>query len=157
LKTASTVPDKVSKAEAGYVCTPGCNYLCGECQFRKGESQCAFFGPAAGISFTEGSCNAWKSGDPKGVPWLKPYYGFAELGYAENKNGFGCKRCEHFGAGKNDCEKVDRKSPGLTPGIISAEACCDFQKPDKERAQMTDGKLVQILKASPGDRVLRFR
>lgn len=135
----------ITKAQAGYICNDATDYLCGDCQFRKDGSHCAYFGPKVPISLTAGSCNRFKQGDPDGVPWLKPYFTKIELGYVENKNGFGCKRCEHFAVGRNDCNEVDKNSPGDTPGKIDLRACCDFQEPDKVRGQMTNEELVKIL------------
>lgn len=146
----------ITKAQAGYVCSPGSDYLCQGCQFRRDDSHCAYFGPAVPISFSEGSCNRWKIGAAI-TPWLEPYLTKVQLGYVENKNGFGCRRCSEFKIGKDDCEVVERGSPGFTPGIISPEGCCDFQQPDKKRGQMTNQELVQILKPAAHTPVLRFR
>jgi hypothetical protein len=136
----------ITKAQAGYVCTQDTDYLCGDCQFRKNKARCAYFGPSVPISFENGSCNRWKAGEPEGIPWLEPYFTKIQLGYVEAIHGFGCKRCAEFKVGRNACELVDRSSPGFTPGIISPQACCDFQKPDRIRGQMSNAELVQILK-----------
>ena len=135
----------ITKAQAGYICNPETHYLCGECQFLKMEDRCAYFGPNQMVSQTTGSCNRFKAGETDTAPWLKPFLTKVELGYMENAEGFGCQRCEEFKVGRDACKKVDRDSPGDTPGKIKPRACCDFWEADGKRAKMTDGQLVQLM------------
>ena len=144
--------DKCSKSEAGYVAQPDSNFLCGECTFRKGThdaGRCAYFAPDVPISYTEGSCNFWKFGHET-VPWLKPYYTKQIAGYAESRHGFGCKRCKEAIVEHNDCRKVDKDSPGFTPGIISAaKGCCSLWEKDPARGHLTSQQLISFIGAAP--------
>ncbi len=153
----------ITKADAGYVYRPETQYRCGECIFAKPldgakivpvketQAACAFFGPATNISPTKGSCIYYTHGHPEDfdIPWIA-LFTKDQLGYAENKNGFSCKRCEYFAIQANDCRKpVDKDSEGDTPGLIHPNACCDFQTPDKKRGQMeTAALLIMIEKSS---------
>lgn len=144
---------KVSKAQALYTYHPEVAYTCESCVFEKdanGKDFCAFFGPSVEISEANGSCGYYSHGHEGApeVPWLSLFTP-QELGYGENRNGFSCKRCVHFGVGKNDCNLVDRKSSGDTPGIISPNACCSLWELDPKRGSMSDKQLVQILAAKP--------
>lgn len=144
--------EKLEKEAAGYLFRPETSYVCGECVMHKplpGDKYgCAFFGPGETVSLTEGSCGYFSHGHPpkppNEVPWL-PVWTKLELGYAENKNGFSCKRCEEFIVGRNDCKKVDKDSDGDTPGDISPNACCSNWERDTVRGNMATGMLVKIL------------
>lgn len=145
----------ISKAEAGYVCNAGTDYLCGDCQFHKDANgaRCAYYGPIIPISLTAGSCNRFKFGTGD-VPWLKPYFTKIQLGYLENVPGFGCKRCEELLPKEHACKRVDKDTPGFTPGRIESTGCCDFWERDVVRGGMTDDQLSKAL--SGGRVVLRI-
>lgn len=145
---------KITKAEAGYVFAPKSDVTCEDCQFRRDTGHCAYFGPSVTISFPEGSCNRWKQGNSAGVPFLEPFFAKEQLGYVENKNGFGCRCCKHFSPSKDDCDEVNKNSPGFNPGTISPYGCCDFQKPDPERGEMSERQLVKIVEKSKA-RIIR--
>lgn len=138
----------VTKAEAGYVLAE--DTRCKNCQFLKGTTfapRCAWMGPEVPVSLTEGGCNEFKAGDPEGVPYLAPYLTKIQVGYLENKNGFGCRRCENFKPSERGCRTVDKNSPGFTPGVIAAKACCDFWEKDALRGEMTEKQLLDALPA----------
>jgi hypothetical protein len=145
---------KIPKASALYVFRPETNYTCGICVFMKDRSKgngCAFFGPSESVDANSGSCGYFTHADPKkhpDVPWLG-LFTKGELGYYENPQGFSCKRCEYFGVGKNDCERVDRYSDGDTPGVIAQNACCSLWEPDSRRATMSDEQLIQVISSKP--------
>ncbi len=141
---------KVSKAEAGYISRPGSEFLCGGCvmlkELGKGGFGCAWFGPAETVSATSGSCNWFAQGDHAklAIPWLG-LYTKTELGYAENKGGFGCRRCEYIAIPERMCRKVDENSAGDTPGEISpTTGCCGLWDGDKKRKKMTTPELMQM-------------
>lgn len=140
---------RVTKAQAGYINVPGTDFTCASCCFLKdsggGAWGCAYFGPAETVSRETGSCNRWAWG-PRGsaLPWLDNF-NKTELGYAENKTGFGCKRCEYFSIAKRDCKKVDKDSAGDTPGSISVDGCCDFQEPDTWRGKLDHVELNELI------------
>jgi len=117
-----------------------------------GKDFCAFFGPATTINEEIGSCNYYSHGEPEkekiDVPWLSIFTKI-QLGYAENRPGFSCKRCSHFGVGKNDCNFVDKSSPGDTAGEINPNACCSLWTRDPKRGGLSDEALVKILSAKP--------
>lgn len=145
--------NKLEKQAAGYLFRPETHYVCGECVFHKplpgdGKFGCVLFGPGETISLTKGSCDYFSHGHvPKdGIPWLGIWTKL-ELGYAENENGFSCKRCEEFIVGQNDCKKVDKDSEGDTPGTISPNGCCSNWEHDPIRGSLPDDRLVQILSA----------
>lgn len=146
---------KITKAQAGYTFHPDVPaYVCEDCIFEKdlkGKDYCSLFGAAITINEKTGSCNMWSHGEPEkqkiDVPLLS-IFTKSQLGYDENRFGFSCKRCSHFGIGKNDCEVVDKNSTGDTPGQISPNACCSVWTRDSKRGGMTDQQLVQILSAA---------
>lgn len=143
----------IPKASALYVFRPETSYTCGECAFLKsdkGKHGCAFFGPAFSVSPMMGACGYYSHAEPGQfeVPWMGIFTP-VELGYAENRNGFSCGRCEYFGVGKNDCSKVDRNSPGDTPGEINPRGCCSLWDGDKKRGRLNDEQLEQALSAKP--------
>lgn len=146
----------LTKGQALYVFRPETpDYTCNACVFLKGSDGCAMFARDFKVSGDMGSCNFWSHGERKiNVPCLSLYTP-EELGYAENPNGFGCRRCSEFIEQKNDCERVDRKSPGDSPGIISPDGCCAAWQKDAKRGKMTDAELATLL-GSHTKPVLRF-
>jgi len=137
---------KIPKEAVLYIFRPEVNITCGKCVFVK-KSQCAVFGPSESISPERGSCGFYIHGDlgeAKEMPWI----GFitkVEAGYAENTNGFQCKRCEYFDSPKLDCEKVDKDSDGDTPGVIHPNGCCNRWEADDTRGQMSANQLMDKL------------
>ena len=145
--------NKVSKGAAGYQFRPETNYTCGMCVFRKGSSGCAIFGPSFPVSSSSGTCIEFIHGPENVVPWLgllTPQ----EASYTVNTNGFSCKRCEYFGAGQNNCQKVDSKSKGDTPGVISPNGCCNLWVGDSKRGKLPDVSLQSLLAFSRAKKVL---
>ena len=113
----------------------------------KTGSACAWFGPTVPISGEKGSCNYFAHAHPEqkpDVPWLS-LFTKEQLGYLENAEGFSCKRCEEFLFPRHDCEKVDKNSPGDTPGEINPDGCCDFWEADRKRAKMDQEQLIQLM------------
>ncbi len=144
--------DKIKKEAVLYAFNPETQYTCGQCFNRKpGTNICALFGPEDPISPDAGSCGfyAHEDGEKSGI--FAPVVGVIgklQAGYAENKTGFSCKRCEYFIVGKNDCKKVDRESPGLTPGKIHPNSCCNNWEADARRAKMKTEELLEFLSKS---------
>lgn len=141
---------KIPKSVVGYVFNPETQYTCGVCPYSKdknypGEAKtCKQMAPTERIK-EYGSCILWVHMDPTKestpeMPWLSVMLK-EQIGYAENKMGFSCKRCEYFEVGKMSCQKVDKYSIGLTPGIIHPNACCNHWEPDKERAKKDTASL----------------
>ncbi len=151
----------IPKQSALYIWRPETSELCGECAFLKkredGKSGCAFFGSGAEVNPKQGSCGYWSHAHPKqfDIPWMGIFTP-EELGYAENKYGFGCWRCEYHAFGKNDCSLVDKDSDGDNPGKIEPRACCSLWEEDKRRAAMTDEALQDAL-ARGGYMPVRYR
>lgn len=139
----------ITKAQAGYIHAPGSNVVCGDCVFLRDSDKCAWMGPKVTVSADHGSCNEFKQGDSGKVQWLEPYRSKIELGYMENRPGFGCRRCEEFKAEQQACKVVKKDSPGATPGRIDRFGCCNFWERDPKRGGMSDKQLVQILAAKP--------
>jgi hypothetical protein len=145
---------KIPKTSAGYQFRPETEYRCQECVFAKTakeQSACAFFGPSETISPASGSCNYFTHGEGKrfDLPWLA-LLTKDEAGYAENLTGFSCKRCEYLDPLHEDCRRVDRNSPGDTPGKIDPMACCNLWSPDSKRAALQTPALLKLL-ADRGD------
>jgi len=138
--------DKVKKEAVLYAFNPETQYTCGQCFNRKPKtSVCSLFGPNDPISPKSGSCGFYvhEDGEKSGI--FAPIVGVIgklQSGYAENENGFSCKRCEYFLVGENDCMKVDKDSPGLTPGEIHPNACCNNWEADSKRAKMSTPALL---------------
>lgn len=153
---------KATKAEAGYQVVADCEYLCGQCVFLKpikDGSGCAFFGPTVNISAESGSCNAFTHCDPKEqleIPWI-PMFNKVALGYMENKNGFGCRRCSELIATQNACKEVDKDSPGASPGAILPTGCCNFWGPDPKRSKMSTPALLQLMAGSKAHAIVRIK
>lgn len=138
---------KIPKQAVLYVFRPETNYLCGECVFlrsMRSHDACAFFGPDTKISAIAGGCGLFVHGEPdEDAPW----FGLLtkeETGYAENKHGFGCRRCDEFIEESSDCKKVDKDSPGDTPGAIMARACCNRWEASPTRAKMSDEDFEEL-------------
>ncbi len=145
---------RIAKDAVGYTYRPETQVTCDVCVFSKDSrypnetKRCKFLGPNVDIK-SYGSCilfthmDPTKEGTPE-VPMLNVYTP-EEVGYAENKMGFTCKRCIHFDADSNDCYVVDKDSPGDTPGMIHANACCNNWWADPVRAQMTTEQVLDFL------------
>lgn len=151
---------KIPKASAGYQFRPETNYTCGLCVFLKDTKTghgCSFFGPSAAVSDKHGSCIYFSHSDSSklDIPWLS-LFTKQELGYEENLYGFTCARCEYFQM-PGDCRKVDRRSPGDTPGEISPHGCCSLWERSGKRGGMSDAELVQILAKAPEKGTLGLR
>lgn len=145
--------EKIKKEAVLYAFNPETQYTCGQCFHHKPDSNvCTLFGPNDPISPESGSCGFYVHEDGEKTGIFSPIVGVItklQAGYAENKTGFSCKRCEYFVVGKNDCEAVDCKSPGLTPGIIHPNACCNNWDADKERSKLPTEKLLKVLAEPP--------
>jgi hypothetical protein len=149
---------KISKAAVGYTFHPDVEYPCSTCVFikpigtavfkpdREFAAGCSFFGPQDPISPTKGGCIYYTHGDSTkfDIPWLS-LFTKEQLGYEENRNGFGCKRCEYADLPASDCQKVDKDSPGDTPGEIHFGACCGAWERDKVRGKMTTPEILDYL------------
>lgn len=149
IKKKKEEKEKFPKEAVLYSYRPETNYTCGECVFAKDKAtKCALYGPGENIK-PEGSCGLWLHADPDSPLAEKvPYLGLitkVESGYTENKNGFTCGRCEYFLPKQQGCKKVRKDSDGDTPGIISADACCNRWEADDERGPMTDKQLEAFL------------
>jgi len=140
--------NKIKKEVVLYAFNPETQYTCGQCFNRQPNTNiCSLFGPNDLISPKTGSCGFYvhEDGEKSGI--YSPDLGVItklQAGYAENKQGFSCKRCEYFQTGKNDCSKIDKDSNGLTPGIIHPNACCNHWEPDDKRAKMTTEDVLAL-------------
>lgn len=103
-----------------------------------------FFGAQVTVSAKTGGCDYFVLGKPADFPWIGTLTK-EELGYAENKQGFSCKRCSHFAFPEEECERVDKDSPGDSPGEIEENGCCGSWSPDKKRAKMTTPALLDLM------------
>lgn len=137
---------KIKKEVVLYAFNPETQYTCGQCfNLQPGTNICGLFGSE--INTKTGSCGFYVHEDVNKSGIYGPQVGVItklQAGYAENKQGFSCKRCEYFATGKNDCEVVDKDSEGLTPGIIHPNACCNHWEPDDKRAKMTTEELLEL-------------
>lgn len=136
---------KVTKAEAGYEAAD--DVRCKECAFITEDGKCTHYPKSEEDVKAFGSCDDWQPlsegrivGNRSGTR--------VRTNYEENKEGFGCRRCEYMRVNVKDCKKVDRNSPGDTPGKIIGMACCRLWDPDEKRAKMTDAELVRIMNAA---------
>lgn len=140
--TADTA--KIPKATVLYIFRDGVAYHCDECQFYK-QTKCARYGQRVAIK-PYGGCNVWAEWDGVSDRDAQPWTGDltkAESGYAENKPGFTCGRCEYFVTGQSDCQKVDKDSPGDSPGKIESAGCCNAWEADPERGKLSDQQLAK--------------
>ena len=139
---------KIKKEVVLYAFNPETQYTCGQCFNRQPNTNiCSLFGPNDPISAKTGSCGFYVHEDTEKTNIYSPDLGVitkVQAGYAENKYGFSCKRCEYFLTGENDCTKIDKDSKGLTPGIIHPNACCNHWEPDSKRAKMTTSELLKL-------------
>jgi hypothetical protein len=145
---------KVSKGDAGYVYNPETQYTCNVCVWSKDDDNpeetkdCRTMSPTESIK-PYGSCIYFNHMDPskEGTPLLARLatYTKLNLGYAENKKGFSCKRCVNF-LFSGDCKKVDKNSDnGLTPGIIHPNACCNLWSADPVRSKMDTQQALEFI------------
>lgn len=134
-----------SKQSVLYVFRPEGNVTCGMCIFRKDFTKCAILND---VVASYGSCGFYVHGDVDDANPNMPWIGTVtklEAGYMENKTGFQCKRCEEFDIENRACEKVDKNSPGDTPGEIHPNACCNMWEADKIRAKLDKIKLDDFI------------
>jgi|ERR1700722_3544635 len=152
--------DKIKKEVVLYAFNPETEYTCGQCVNRIPETNiCALFGPDNEISPDNGSCGFYVHEDGTKSEIYNPVIGNilkVQAGYAENKKGFSCKRCEYFLFGKNDCKEVDKNSNGLTPNEIHPNACCNNWEADKVRAKMGTEELLQMNSNPDSSKVEEF-
>lgn len=135
---------KQNKDRLMYVFLPDSSYRCQECVFAKdtstGQVICTFFTkPEEKINWY-GSCDYWVKGKVGSVegPHAKTKL---QSGYAENKPGLQCRRCEYMNPDYHKCKKVDENSPGDTPGEINPKACCNSWDKHDTFGNMTDKEL----------------
>lgn len=137
----------LSKSQAGFECKPDTEYTCSDCialkPLKKGFG-CALYGPAERVSPKQGGCTKFCHGANDQLPWLGIYTKL-NTGYEEQPHGFSCKRCEYFGVSKADCLRVDKDSPGDSPGRIDSTTCCNVWEADAKRGQMATGPLMELI------------
>lgn len=125
-----------------YVEIAGTDYVCGDCAFLN-QSQCELM-PLGNdlVSPRAGGCNNFTYGGADGVN-VVPQSRDA-LGYLENHNGFGCRRCEEFKPEGLACKKVDKNSAGAGRlGAILPIGCCNFWQRDPRRGTLSNQDLVR--------------
>lgn len=120
-KNERTEEKKWPKQAALYIYRPGTEYQCKDCYFYM-QKKCALYGDRVSIE-PYGTCGLWVELPAHSASQWIGGLTKEETGYAENKAGFSCKRCEYFG--NMDCSKVDKNSPGDTQGKISPDGCCN--------------------------------
>lgn len=127
--------DKISKQAVLYILKPNTQYECADCHaFIPDSMRCNFHNESEGSFLPMDSCGFWVPGEPKPKGTI-PAGGLTKLesGFVRTNFGVSCKRCEEFDRINFDCEKVDKDSPGDTPGMIHPDACCNAWEPDPER------------------------
>ncbi len=115
---------KILKSAVLYIHKRKTLYRCRDCIFAKAmANKCAWLGATTSIK-PIGTCGAW--GQKKGNIDIPFFGGYTkeQLGYVEEPEGYSCGHCDEFIPKENDCEKVDKDSPGDDPGQILSEACC---------------------------------
>lgn len=137
--------NKLPKGKAGYIHEGNTEYQCKDCLFfAPDELRCRLHGPADVIQ-RYGSCIYFISAPPEGGKCLG-ILNKATSGYEENYAGFSCKRCEYFKwsnhEDEEDCEKVNRLSPGDDAGGIDHDGCCNLWTKDPERGEIPGMKFV---------------
>jgi len=135
--------EKLTKAEAGYILASGCELHCSECAFISSKGKCTDYVKSDEDVKPFGGCNDWKDLS-KGRIEGNHDKTRIETGYVENKPGFGCRRCEELEA-PDDCKRVDKRSPGATPGKIDPMGCCNLWEADPKRAKLTTPALIQLI------------
>lgn len=114
--------EKWPKQASLYLFKQDLHYSCIECQFWKNGCKCALYGPSVSIK-SYGGCGLWVEKVKVGeIPFIGAVTKL-ESGYMESEVGFSCGKCEYFSG--NDCERVDKDSPGDTPNKILSGACCN--------------------------------
>jgi len=134
-----TKRDLMPKAAVGYLYAPGTSLLCRECAFIDGGKCSDHAGREQYVSLDTGSCNDWQD-RRKGPVIGNRSRSWVEVAYLQNKNGFGCRRCEHMSLEKEDCNAVDKDSPGATPGKIHPYGCCALWKKDPKRGEWKENQ-----------------
>lgn len=138
----------VTKTEAGYQLAPNTQYVCADCAaYDADDMRCVHLRDIDVVLPLDGS-NYFEKGEPES---LLPRPGLGrdadgdsaaglltpqQIGLVHSNFGFSCKRCVNFIVGMFDCRRVDRTSPGDTPGMIHPDACCNLHKMDPVRGQM---------------------
>jgi hypothetical protein len=140
---------KIAKQTASYVFMHGgrTEYECRDCsQFIPEKDRCIQHGPQDVIR-AHGSCDYFLYGKPQPGAVANGPLTPKSSGYIENpaKVGFSCKRCEYFDL-PADCRKVDKNSPGPTPGLIHPNGCCNAWEADEERSRLATAKLGELLR-----------
>lgn len=137
---------KIEKQAVLYVFQPNTQYECKDCCYANKEvANCSYLKRGENGIRSWGSCNYWEHGSPGSLegPHSKSKI---EAGYEENKwkQGYSCKRCDEFIPETHDCEKVDKHSPGDTPGEINPNACCNRWEAHPLRASMPTSALIKL-------------
>ena len=149
---------KIPKSAAGYMHKYGTDYICAECvAYDPEDRRCLHLGPGDIVLPFDGS-NFFEKGEPGSIQPSEPELALDEdqdsamslltpqqIGFARSNFGFGCRRCSHFMPGLDDCNAVDRESPGDDPGRVDPHACCNLWEPDSRRANMPDVALEALL------------
>lgn len=130
--------NKIEKAIVLYVFDPPTRYSCSECAFITSTGECSDYVKADRDVKAYGSCNNWRSLVEGRIAGNHDHTREA-TGYAENREGFSCKRCDEFIADTRRCQKVD-EAGGLTPGIIHPNACCNRWEPSPTKRNLTDAE-----------------
>lgn len=118
----------IPKSAVLYLHRVGTEYQCKDCVlFQPQEERCWVHSNVAVIK-PYGTCGLFVRGKPNRLFEREEQLGAVsklESGYTENKEGFSCKRCEYFYPTTNDCQKVDRDSPGDDSKRIHPDGCCN--------------------------------
>ncbi len=155
-ETKESDGSKIPKEAVLYIFRPETQYTCNKCvnyhatNMEAPAAKCALLAAKETIK-PFGSCGFWIHMDPfaENSPFIPSLAVLlkTQAGYAENKNGFSCKRCEYFDPEKLDCRKVDKDSEGDTPGMIHPNACCNRWEADDIRSKKTTEELNAIFES----------
>ena len=138
---AATLADKAAVA---YVFAPGTSVLCQECAFITLDGKCTDYGGAErDVSPSTGSCNDWQD-LRRGRIVGNGFRTKQQTAYTENAVGFGCRRCGHMDYASQDCNAVDKNSPGPTPGRIDPYGCCNLWGKDAKRGSLTEKEFSSL-------------
>jgi hypothetical protein len=126
------MPEKIAKSTVLYVFQPDTVYFCSQCAFISPEGHCTDYVLEDDEVKPYGGCNDWQ---PLSKGRIKGNHGRTreETGYAENKVGFTCGRCEEFLPDIHECEKVK--------GAINPRACCNRWEKDPVTGDLDEAKL----------------
>lgn len=132
--------DKLTKANVLYVFNPDKFYKCRDCCFFIPKANnCTYFRHSEWDVDPDASCNRWTTNENGYIsgPGTETK---ENSGYAYNKQGYSCGRCEYFGADAKRCKKVDEKG-GPAPGRIDPRGCCNIWEKDAIRGKLTEAAL----------------